>query len=746
MSGTHVFYNGVELRDCETETFSQSTVYDETGNRMFSKFRIRVSSTVFGFMSGENPTGYGDLTSHPATVETARAGIHSSDLESSVDRMQTIHRLLSMPRGDFWYALHDTNWQNGGGAGWYQVLLAATGEPVKDGETDLYFTNIFGQDVQIHYNNRDNASLKILRKHCTDANLGPKPIDVQITNIFGGTAFRISFEIEVYRILCYDVLDPNVAPYPWIDPDEEGMAKNKFVLSNTWSSEETRDEQWRITRIVEGTLRVRDGGKWAQAFRSLCMPGLLPGYKRISQRFASDPTNLVLKYRIEDRQAEAAPPVPAIDWKMVHTDSARDEYGQVWRQLTIELIGPPRINRMALLGAALNVLDARFPGASKPANDPVRVKGINPVPFRREALVITQPSDKPSVTIMCNILVTIDTGTGGYGAFATSIVSSAKNIQAVPATPFANYNPDKWPTPRPFDLNRPAGIFATYLQSPCSVWHGIPEVQRINFGTNLEHYDGASNNPPLLPATEPSDAWEYWKETDYMEYANPLPIVDAPDLTVTQHRSYPYTLVDIDTRYEVDSGKMVLPLSGPRGMSAEGGAPFRHSVAYPVHAGLTFRIVTVNATREGRPPELPDPAQYLVDPNGVVEELVDKSELVLDAPRLSEGNSHRIFSAQMRLKYMLARPLASNERFRCANNPALISSPGHNWIPGAAIFGQNRIEYHEGLTRGTGGTWSNANAPATTPDGSVGEVGQGFNESGQSRGTLAFENTLNGYA
>jgi len=734
MSGTHVFYNGVELRDCLTESFDQKTAFDEAKSALFTHFRIRVSSTVFGFFNEDEPEDYNELVSHPSTVEVNRTGIDPADLNTAVDRMQIIQRLLSQPRRDFWYATHDAK-RVDVSESIYQILVASTGQDAGPDGDPKFFQDLFGNDAEIRYNSKDNLSTRIRRKHCLDANNGPIPIDVSIQNIFGGNAFRISFEIEVHRVLCKDILDPEEDPPSWIDPESEGMQSNIHLLSNAWSSEETMDEEWRRIRLIEGTLRVRDTTAWVQAFRSLTLPGLLPGYKRVSVRFASDPTNIVLKYRIEDRQAEAAPPLPAIDWKMTHTDSARNEYGQVTRQVNIELIGPPRVNRLALMGAALNVLDSRFPGASKPPDDLARVKAINPVPFIRDALIIAQPSDRPIISLVCNIRLTVDPDAGGAASFANALMNSSSNLS------IAGYNPDRWPTPRPFDLDSPAGLFATYLQSPCSVWHGIPAMQRIYFGSpSAPEFDTANNEPPILPGTAP----KYWLEPDYLEYASPDALTDSQSITAAKHDLFPYTFVDIDNKYSQDMGMMTLPLSGPRGMGEEGGAPYRHAISIPIHAGVMTRTITVNATREGRPPELPSPAPYLVDPNGVVEQLIDSTDLVLDAPKLSEGNSHRIFSGQMRLTYLLARPLGPTEIFRAGNNPALVSSPGHNWVPGAAIFSQNRVEHHEQLVQSGGGGWSNA-APIiiSPPESGQPEVGHGFNEGTQTRpGYPTWENTL----
>ncbi len=121
----------------------------------------------------------------------------------------------------------------------------------------------------------------------------------------------------------------------------------------------------------------------------------------------------------------------------------------------------------------------------------------------------------------------------------------------------------------------------------------------------------------------------------------------------------------------------------------------------------------------------------LVDTNGVLEHLVDKSEMVLDAPKLAQDNTNKIFSSQMKLVYVLARSLGTNERYRSANNPLLVSSPGHNWTSGAAIFSRNRIEYHEEPQYPLGNGAHNIYSPFN-PSLAV-EVGGGYNESSVQR-------------
>ncbi|MFO0940066.1 MAG: hypothetical protein U0930_04800 [Pirellulales bacterium] len=427
--GTHVYYNGVELRDCRTESFKQQLQYDEASNAMYSKFFIKVSSMVFGFFYSEsgNLTDYAQLKSHPSTVETWK-GTNPALGCTAADRLIIIQRLLSSPRGDFWYAQTDGHREDrANNENIYQVLVASTGINATTGQ---YFTDIFGNDIEIRYadffhpNPLDQTSLnlapqKILREKCLDANNGPLVRNLEITELFGGKAYRISVEFEVSRVMCKEVATASSSRPTWMQ-DAMGIQPSDKVLTNTWSTEESFDDDWRRTKTIEGDLRVRNSaalGDWAQFFRFLVLPGVLPGYRRKSMRFASDPTNLVLKYRVEDQQAEASPPAPAINWRMSHVDTDRNEYSLVERELLLELVGPPKANRLHLVGAALNMLDARFPNASLMQNDPNAIKGINGRnSFIRDALIITTHAHEPTVSLVCHI--TLTKNNGGAPTFA----------------------------------------------------------------------------------------------------------------------------------------------------------------------------------------------------------------------------------------------------------------------------------------------------------------------------------------
>ncbi len=681
MAGTHLFYNGVELRDCDTKVFDQHLIADDSGNHLTSEFRIRVESLVFGFYNGESstPSTPEQLLSHPSTVINKSTG--SDDTRgTATDRMGIIQRLLKEPRKDFFFATHGGQREDISES-IYQVMIAATGPDDLGTEGDpKFFKDVLGNDLTIRYlkNYSDPSTAKIKRLDVVDTANGPKPIDVQVVQLYGGKAFRIAFEIEVHRHLCYSQdseSEPTSIPFNLI-PAENAQA-NPYVLSNTWSSEENCDELFRRTRSVEGTLRVRDGRYIAHAFRYLCLPGLLPGYRRMSQRFASDPTNLVLKYRIEDKQAEAAPPAPAIDWDMQHVDSSKNEFGMVERQLSIKLTGLPKCNREDLIACAIRLLDLRFPNARLQGGD---MREIKARPFHVTGMYIVQSTKDPTIELMCNTRQHL----AGIGGFEQAVEASTQPVA------FAGYNPDRWPAPNPFESNTPTGIFACYFQRPCSQWHGIPQQQVLD----LEFHE--TENEVANPVITEED---YWEQSGYAAYAADAPMDGEPlgegeltgDIQRVDHVACPYTLLEIDTRYTNDVGTIALPLSKARTI----GLRTQTCVVIPVHAGLMQRVITVKATRHGAPPELPEPALFLIDENRVVETLSGSQVMVLDAPEAEPGQQYRIFAIQAQFTYTLDRPLTTSERYRMGNKPNLATGPQDNAISGLAIFGRGRVEHHQ---------------------------------------------------
>lgn len=344
---TTIIYNDVILRDCETKSFEQRIEYDESNtDLMYSKFRIRVASTL------------------AATRDPGQSfGIHPPTGITATQRQKVIQRLLSEPRKDFWMLIDKgvVNEQM------TPSQIAALTPPANVGLDDFLLMSTGNPDglMEKHpLSSQFGSGDAVPRVDVIDVNNGPKPASVNVVEIIGGRTFRVEFEIEVCRKLCAgNFLDtpPPFAIWGSIASTES------LVLSNRWHLDESKDENWTTTRVLQGTLRVTNKIYWPHMMRAVCVPPLLRGYKRVRQSFVDDPTGLILKYRIEDQQSHAAPPWPAVAWKAHHAESASGPNGSILTgEISIRLTGPPGVDKVQLIGAA-----------GKVAND--RIRGLSPV-------------------------------------------------------------------------------------------------------------------------------------------------------------------------------------------------------------------------------------------------------------------------------------------------------------------------------------------------------------------------------
>ncbi len=86
------------------------------------------------------------------------------------------------------------------------------------------------------------------------------------------------------------------------------------------------------------------------------------------------------------------------------------------------------------------------------------------------------------------------------------------------------YDPQKWPVPLAYDSTTPAGIFACYLQHPCSVWHDMPgSLPPVTSGSDEVDEDNAkrpgydeSGYPDRPPMTLRNSPHVFEPDDDYL--------------------------------------------------------------------------------------------------------------------------------------------------------------------------------------------------------------------------------------
>ncbi|MCD0459103.1 hypothetical protein [Roseiconus lacunae] len=667
-TGTTLVYNGVILRECETQAFDQIVEYDESKTDvLFSRFRIRVISTIVGYTSNLQPE------------RGIQVGASVGSIRGSIaDQIRAVHQRLSTARKDFYFFIDDapsprsvapTNASELSS----DILLVAAGFDQSKPPNQQRF--------QMHPTIA-NPATETDAFRFMDPDNGPKPIDVSVEQIFGGRTMRVSFEIEVCRVMC-DGQGSGSIPAGYTAGELIGRPRQ--ILSNRWSLSETRDENWALTRTLEGTLRVASKAIKPHLMRYFVLPTLPRGFQRVSQTFATDPTDVVLKYSIQDRQADDAPPPPAIKWQGHYAEIGTGAgASKQLSELTVRLEGPPKVNKQDLIAAAGRVVNARIKGlrsqlVPKDPQDPE--SGLKLVPSKVIILdtAVVEILGQPAIEMRIRVNST---------AADTELFDRMKTMGA--PIDIAGYHPDVWPTPAPFQANSIAGLFECYLQDPCSIWHSVPRpafnkpypsaggsLPPIDKGCD-ENADGYCNGtdatlrqqrinqspaPVLYQGTEPFENYETNLSEEQLETEKP------------------YTHYNIVCSYDIDHGLIQLPYA--RESSEE-----KSCFITRLHGGMAKRTVDIEATRRDEVPVLPKPQDELYHPpsgSGITERL-QSSELDFLNPEFTGNGVSRLHRVAAKYTYLLDRVPSYDEQFRLVITPFDASGEETRAIDGTKLF------------------------------------------------------------
>ena len=690
--GTTLIYNGIALRDCETKVFEQKVQYDPSGTDViYSRFKIRVSSTLVSYEYAQNREHLSTI--RPDEVPTVGGSVP--------ERIRRVHTMLS-EKGQLFYFYIPNATSNGAHLepGWKNrtedLMLIAIGNNRPDSGVPPLL-------VPIHPDLPDGD--KINAKDIADTENGPKPTHVSVDQIFGSRAMRVTFEIVVCRQLCdqflfdeegeltdetdpYPLTEPNIDAVPDnpetpnVDESEAGrkITPTTQILSNRWYVTESKDANWVTTRVLQGTLRVTDKSVLPHMMRYLVMPPLLRGYQRVSQTFANDPTDLVLKYRIEDRERHQAPPDPAINWSghFVETGSKHGVYQTAEMQL--RLIGPPGVDKQDLIGAAGRVINARMNGLHK---DPANPTTDHKVQLLNAAVVevIGEP------VIEFRIQVRYAGADKNYLTLRLKRIGEPLNKSGEdPPNSIDGYYPDQWPSPLPYDSETPSGILSCYLQRPCSRWHGIVSWEE----DKVKPYEGYDENDKVLRPGYHSRS-EHKLDRDVRNLTNtsnlPFPREDKDIVSIDQFAGFPYTHIAIRSEYKTDTGRVQLPYAKSDPSASEPTAAL-----IKLHSGACKRIFRMEASRTGALPKVPEPAEEITDVNGI-SEAMESWSISADAPKIGAdwvSREYRIFCEYV---YLLSRPPNASEKLRMAISP-IDATPGEDrLIDASELFTNQLIEW-----------------------------------------------------
>lgn len=575
--GASVDYGNATLMDVETKQFVQTCEYDSSNtDLLFHRFTIQVAASIH---EDDNYFfGLVGLVAGPGADGTI-AGL----------KLNAIQSYFMTPRREFVYRQGDV-----------EILRA------------------FSAGSETNY---------------LDVNNGPKPIDCKVTHFAGFKSYRIEWTIEVCKILCA----PDLSEY-LVFPDGSVSAVNASqVINNRWEIEESRDSDWYFTRRLSGQLRVAHWRFIPHAFRYLCLPPLMPNFRRESMRFVQSKDQLTLDWEVVDKQRWAAPPPPAIEWDCKHEERTGVGGAMGDGSVSVKLWGGMGTPKRQLFQVAAQIILDRVADL------------IDPLAGTSQAENAVIPQEMRIVDTVQDNVAEMHFTYFRVPQPETFINTIFKRV----GEPIEGVDHTRWPNPIPYDGNSPAGMFAVYLQNPCSGLHGVPTAP-VNYQTEADQPDARTD-------TNGSNIQVFEGETtggdvpqDSGKKVSPLQLLGTA----------PYTWYELESRYVTDTGVVALPYT----KNSYATSPSPDEVAFfGFHKGLTKRFIYVKAERVGSYADLPF-ANERVDPNGIKEVMLHR-DVVLMAPQLMPDGVRYKHRLEAELVYGLSRTPALTEKLTSGSIP-----------------------------------------------------------------------------
>lgn len=704
MSGTHLFYNGVLLRDCEITQWKQEIVKDDSGTDvLYSKVRLTVESTLVSLVNqryiGSKPIG---LQAHESTIAVPK--VRNEDL---VERLEEMQWRLQEHRKDFWLAFNGVTYKPGSsiqgtpsidGSDSYRVVLAATGLSSEDRKKMVGVTVAEIENVDLGKLEGFNdfglgvPKLTINRKDVIDLNNGPKPIEVSIGKTLGGQSLRISLTIEVCRLFCRPLdtstSGSDVAPL-------DGARKVHGVITNKWSFSESINEEWKTEHVISGKIVVSDARYKAHALRLAVVPTLAPYFRFEENKFETDAAGLVLKYVFRMRETGESPPPGIVKWSGTYVEShgpGQTKTASLAIRVTSQvkpvnaIVGNPKppqqTHKAHLVAAAFRIAQARVRWSSRF----FAIPGSNPITILLQNMVVVETMNDPTIELRMNVLYKAEDSPDSYGL-------RLKNMGAPLSTVIPNHDSRWWPIPinttdaRTWDVVKyadPNTYYDNYFQEPCGKWHAsltepsppltqIIDSSLIPDGASETYFEQILLNSALTSA-DPLD----------QPPGVPAP-ADAIGWTDAKQGDFTYLQCEIDTDYGLNSGNIHLPVSKVRYPTQD------TSIVVNLFPGIATRKITMIATRQGDWPIVP--AARPVITHGTMKETYIDGRVIAQTPKLTPDGKTVLYALQIAWEYALSRlPDKPTDTLWAAADPRTKLTPGNNQIAISKYFVDNIIE------------------------------------------------------
>lgn len=489
MSGTHLFYNGVLLQDCETKEFVQQIEMDESDTDvMYSRFRITVVSRI---VSIDDPSldylaGEQQQTQHPSAAKVPSPGPGKYEGASSrfeaVDQLRIAQARLQEPRKDFWLAVNGTRKDSASDptplnpttsespATGYRIVLAATGD--YDHHSDAISVE-YPEFIRGMSDSETEQFTNAARLEHIDCNEGPKPRAVNVS-IVGGRYLAAQVTIEVCLCICRGLPSGTIPPV-------RDARRVKGVISNRWSVSESLDQNFATTHNIEGLLVVSDHRYKAMGMRTMVHPGLFPYAKLEGRQFTVDRTGRKLAYQFTIREVGSAPPPGIVDWDGTYSETSAMGTANQYGTLSAKVRGAIKLHpgqtrqqqRLVMLRLLFVIAQSRLTSINSKWR---QLPGNNPLGTVIKEAVVTESLKEPTMELRVNVLH----AEGQLNDFNLRLENMGSPI------PIAIYDERWWPIPDYFQFNTAnenaeeddvwwgGSYFEQYFQGPCNLWHSTP--------------------------------------------------------------------------------------------------------------------------------------------------------------------------------------------------------------------------------------------------------------------------------
>ena len=672
-------YNGIQLRDCQTLKFEETPVNDSSGTDLAY---ISTTLRVLGYFHAQNtPDRFGTF---PQLEGVASGG---NPAQSSSTIYHYLHTFLQQKRKRLRYvqsagaasSIADPDMDFGGSQA-YSPLIAidVTGAP-----RDLFD---YGDEL---------TELETVH----DVTGGPEPLNLSIQQITGNNIWRIEFEIK-FGVMprCYEdgngdpiELNPNDDLAGQLQIGEAGardyshsIHRKLGVLSNRWSSVDSINENRYLTRTINGRVELANPGWNPHDYRYLTLPPLHPGMRRASMDFTASEDARVLTYSIQDVEITASAPGNADSFSLDHSESTELQAPAVSQfSCTCTVNGERTANRFDLLRTAIEIIDSKLLLSQLVAENSFQII------MSKFELSDHQGTDQNnSITVHMSgsrtysVTPLADPRIAGQRTMSLMGFVTARRIvgNLVEGTMLYRYNNQRSRYNRDFfDDNDPASEPTAHeepedsgpIKAVTALSAALQErcTENLSFGRAANEQLGAENYSDRITRSvsikeEISEANEtitdpslLFPSSSLLEINHEAASINDPTLSTDQY-SGAYIRYNISSHYASDSLTFAMPAADTT-KSFESSAP---TVPATMMVSLgntqTKRIVRIEATRIGKPPELPEQPQVITttkedgDPDTV--EVLVNARPVYASPRPSaDGSGIMEYSAVFELTYQL---------------------------------------------------------------------------------------------